>query len=527
MTTIRSTIPMTSLSTGALYRAFIAGKDGIAKTALGGFHAGAPAWKAFSAPAPALDARLVARLVEYNTALGVDASVIERLEDLGAGAARAVVTGQQPGVAGGPLMTLYKIATAGALAREIERRTRTRCVPVFWLGSDDDDFAEIREFAAISRDMSIVSASLPASAYSPGQRIGDISADAVREVMSAVAPFLPGGADPGETIGDASDLGEAAARTIVAMTGGEVAIVDGREAVLRECARDLILGYYDTEASLRARIDRAGDALVASGYHAQLEPGSSSGVFYVENGIRQRVPEDRRDAVRRELERDITPASPGVVARNLVQDSVFRPAAVVLGPAEIAYRAQLADVYDALAVDRPMVFPRLSATFIPPPLVDVVAAAGADVTLLATDPIAWVERAHLALEDKAFAGAADRATASFREALAGFIATAKERLDDRARGKLEKRLAEIEQRLQQALAAAVEQDTRGAAARWPFLSRSHEIFRRDGASQERYLSLIVPHAYHGRAAWDTVKQLAVGHVEDALDGRVGHRVYSI
>ncbi len=52
-----------------------------------------------------------------------------------------VVTGQQPGLLGGPLLTVYKIATAIKLAR---RRTETGfpTVPVFWSGDDDDDLAE-------------------------------------------------------------------------------------------------------------------------------------------------------------------------------------------------------------------------------------------------------------------------------------------------------------------------------------------------------------------------------------------------
>src|SRR5690349_6109107 len=56
--------------------------------------------------------------------------------------ALAVTTGQQPGLFGGPLYTLYKALSARALARTLERRWGRPVVPVFWMAGDDHDFAE-------------------------------------------------------------------------------------------------------------------------------------------------------------------------------------------------------------------------------------------------------------------------------------------------------------------------------------------------------------------------------------------------
>jgi uncharacterized protein YllA (UPF0747 family) len=55
-----------------------------------------------------------------------------------------------------------------------------------------------------------------------------------------------------------------------------------------------------------------------------------------------------------------------VLLRPVVQDALFPTAAIVGGPAEVAYFAQAAAVYETLNKRMPPVFPRISATLIEP-----------------------------------------------------------------------------------------------------------------------------------------------------------------
>jgi hypothetical protein len=476
-----------------------------------------------------VDSGLAAVLGERNRDWGVSGAVLAALPGLGDGSVRAVVTGQQPGVAGGPLMSLHKAAAAIALARRIGERGRP-CVPLFWLGADDDDFAEVRELCLIGRDLARLDAALEASAYRPGLRVGDMDGAAVRAVWSGVRPALP--AEPAlaridALLSGATDFGDAAARALVAATGGEIAIVDGRTPQLRTAAAGMLRAFFDAEDHLRGLLESGGRELEAAGYHAQVQWGGDSGLFLLREGVRLRIPPEQREAARAEFARDITRVSPGVVARNLLQDAALSPVAVVLGPAEVAYRAQMAGVYREMSVDMPVVFPRLSATYLPGPVREMLEEAGLDAGEVARDAAGVAARVLERAPAGGLGAAASGLEETFERTAREFVAQAAAHLDERAQQKLRKRMEEIGGRLSQAIAAAVEGDRRGPRSRWPFLPRLGEIFVKDAVPQERFLSLLTPMLFHGDAAWGAVDALATEWAADVLDGRVRHGVYSV
>ena len=67
----------------------------------------------------------------------------------------AIVTGQQAGLFGGPLLVLLKAVATLELARQLEDRRKRPVVPVFWVASDDHDFAEVRSTCVIDATGSI------------------------------------------------------------------------------------------------------------------------------------------------------------------------------------------------------------------------------------------------------------------------------------------------------------------------------------------------------------------------------------
>jgi len=80
--------------------------------------------------------------------VGASAKTLANIERLRRGAL-AAVTGQQVGLFGGPLFSIFKALTAVKLAEQATA-AGVECVPVFWLATEDHDLAEVNHVALLS-----------------------------------------------------------------------------------------------------------------------------------------------------------------------------------------------------------------------------------------------------------------------------------------------------------------------------------------------------------------------------------------
>src|SRR5271157_6007151 len=87
-------------------------------------------------------------LERQNRAWGASAKTLANIDRLRRGAL-AAVTGQQVGLFGGPLFSIFKALTAVKLAEQATA-AGIDCVPVFWLATEDHDLAEVNHVALLS-----------------------------------------------------------------------------------------------------------------------------------------------------------------------------------------------------------------------------------------------------------------------------------------------------------------------------------------------------------------------------------------
>src|SRR5262249_47969822 len=77
--------------------------------------------------------------------------------------AQALVTGQQVALFGGPLYSVYKALSAIRFAKQITQAGQ-ECVPIFWLATEDHDFAEVSRATLLSPSRGLVQLGLESSA---------------------------------------------------------------------------------------------------------------------------------------------------------------------------------------------------------------------------------------------------------------------------------------------------------------------------------------------------------------------------
>jgi uncharacterized protein YllA (UPF0747 family) len=92
-------------------------------------------------------------LTEQNSTGAESPRTGENIRLLGKEGTYAVVTGQQVGLFGGPLYTLYKAITAIALAQKLTMKFPGKnFVPVFWIEGEDHDFQEMNHISVLDQE---------------------------------------------------------------------------------------------------------------------------------------------------------------------------------------------------------------------------------------------------------------------------------------------------------------------------------------------------------------------------------------
>ena len=132
----------------------------------------------------------------------------------------AVVSGQQAGLFTGPLYTIYKALSAVKLAGCLRQRG-TKAVPVFWMASEDGDFAEVAKAEFIGRNCQLKNVEVSTTLHREGQPVGHVitdgSIDAVVDQLFDLLPNSEFAADVKALVKDAWQPGRGYAESFAIM----------------------------------------------------------------------------------------------------------------------------------------------------------------------------------------------------------------------------------------------------------------------------------------------------------------------
>lgn len=332
-------------------------------------------------------------LLAQPAALHAPPLVRQRIEELGQPDSLAVLTGQQTGLFGGPLFTLYKALTALHLAARLRDALQRPVVPVFWMASEDHDVAEADHVQLSDHAGSLVT--LRHTAWgSPGfipanLRLGLAIGETLQRAFDLV-PATDFTAALRQALGEAftpeRTLAEAFAHWMVHLLGARgLVLVDAADPRLKRLAAPVLQRELDEAPRSCRSILEVSESLRGLGYSAQIE-ARADGVncFLLRDGRRSLArggtgfrlrdtgqeisATDLHALVRAQPER----FSPNVALRPVVQDHLFPTVAYVAGPGELAYFAQLRPVYQAFEVPMPLIVPRASLTLLEPRTVQLM-----------------------------------------------------------------------------------------------------------------------------------------------------------
>jgi bacillithiol synthase len=296
----------------------------------------------------------------------------------------AIVTGQQAGLFGGPLFTLLKALTALNLAERIRSEQGVQVVTIFWIDSEDHDWHEVRSCGVLDSELAPRSTSL---ADMPGAHSGPVAGirldDSIETAIAELEATLPSTEFTPDLVGKlrqayapGAGMADAFGRWLESILGPlGLVVYDASDRAAKSLVADLFAREVEHPGETARLASEAGDRLQAAGYHAQAMPAAGSVALFHLNSGRHAIQHDgtgftvgaepltREDLIARIRQQPET-FSPNVLLRPLVQDTLFPTIAYVAGPNELAYLAQLREVYAAFGIPMPLMYQRASATLV-------------------------------------------------------------------------------------------------------------------------------------------------------------------
>ena len=319
-------------------------------------------------------------LAKQNRTWGASEATLRNIERLRNGAF-VVVTGQQVGLFGGPALALFKVASALALTKQVQA-LGVECVPVFWLASEDHDLAEVNQSLLLTPDLQLASFAAKTAGVE-GAPVASIRfAEGTNDMVARAAELL------GESLAadylresytEGISFSDAYAKLYTRLFGDYgLILLTPSDTDLHRIAAPLFADAARRSAELDEAILARNRELSSAGYHEQVKvTAESTPLFALVDGAR--IPIHRSNGqfkvgrelvsaeeLQRRIEASPEQFSANVLLRPVLQDYWLPTLAYIGGPAEIAYFAQAAVVYEKLLGRVTPIVSRMSATLIEP-----------------------------------------------------------------------------------------------------------------------------------------------------------------
>jgi bacillithiol biosynthesis cysteine-adding enzyme BshC len=343
---------------------------------------------------------LYQELLRQYEGLDLPEPVRQNLEKLRQTNCYTVCTAHQPALFTGALYFVYKIIHAARLADDLKTRfPEADFVPVFYIGSEDNDLDELGHFQLGDEVFQWDGG---------GQQgaVGRMSTDALQALLKTVLNRIGPPGLAAEHVAELLQTAYAPGHTIAAATrklvtgllgGYGVVVIDGDSPALKQkmtavFADDLF--EHTPYALVTAQSERLSERYPVQAYPRPVN------LFYLDQNIRNRIEQTGPDhwhvvgtdlhwneqQLKDQLSRHPETFSPNVVLRGLYQETILPNVVFIGGGAEVAYWMQLKPLFEAYRVPYPVLVVRQSVQWIPEPAQSLLQSTGLSLEQLFDDP---------------------------------------------------------------------------------------------------------------------------------------------
>ncbi len=324
---------------------------------------------------------------QYSSLANISGKTLRNFELLDKDKTIAVITGQQLGILGGPLYTIYKIVTTIRLANQFsERYDEFKFVPVFWLEGDDHDFNEVRSLTLLDNENQILNLGYKdeISDDDAKQSIGNIKFDEVlndffskyeerlrdTDFKNELVAKLKGCYQVGKTF-------KQSFKELLFWLFDDYGLIifDPQDPNIKSLLKPIFKKEVN-DFSIHTQKLILTSAKLEELYHAQVKVKPVNLFYHTDDGrysvepvddifkLRRKRKQFTKDEILTEIENSPEKFSPNVLLRPICQDYIFPTGFYIAGPSEISYFAQITPLYDFYNIITPIVYPRSSATLL-------------------------------------------------------------------------------------------------------------------------------------------------------------------
>lgn len=323
-------------------------------------------------------------LTDFNRQFDANDQVFQSIEKLEDEKCLAVVTGQQLTIYGGPLFTILKIITAIHQADIWEKKYGRPFVPVFWMADEDHDFDEAAAIGLFDRD-EIKTMTIDAE-HVNHQRVSEIIlGDRFEAFRNEIRHLLAETDFSGrlweildDTYKKGSTFSEAFGKLILKIFGKHGLILAGTNSeVSKRAVTEPLIQSVEKASEIFDALNTRSEKLNVKGYHRQVYVQISNLFWIDDDKNREKIANsghrwhiegkdiywDDADLIN-EINKNPQRFSPNVFLRPLTQSWLLPCIAYVAGPSEVAYYAQMKDLYSLFDLKMPIILPRFSAAIV-------------------------------------------------------------------------------------------------------------------------------------------------------------------